>query len=136
MLRPKFSKNQITEKIINLLKERNIPIPVRSIPIPGYSKDLGVTWWYGRGDGLRLSEEGVKLFSSLNIEYYEFPIIFKEKSYSYYGLLIELSKKIMCPYHIFNQSNKPYLRVYDSEIAMMITLFGSVEEYLMSLDKR
>lgn len=133
MIRPKFSKTQITDKILEQLKEQNIPLPA-------YKGNLEIEWWFGRGNGLRLTTEGKRIFELLGIEYYEYPLLTsKSKSkaaYSYYGLLVELSRKIMCPYHIHLVSTVVTLRIYDSEIAMLISLYGSVEEYLNSFDNR
>jgi alanine racemase len=51
--------------------------------------------------------------------------------------LLELNKKIKCPYYMgVNKLEKrsfPYIRFYDSKIAMMISLYGNVNEYLDSI---
>ena len=49
----------------------------------------------------------------------------------------ELNKKIKCPYYMgVNKDGKksfPYIRFYDSKIAMMVSLYGNVNEYLDSI---
>lgn len=90
------------------------------------------------GTGLRLTDEGYKCFTDADITFYEFPI-----DYSFKGIFIKpdtftmsLNKYIDCPYYLGSRKGKKspevYLRVYDSKIAMMINLYGSVEEYLNS----
>jgi hypothetical protein len=66
-------------------------------------------WWQtGRGEGLRLTDYGDLAF-----------------------------KKIKCPYFMGvnkdGKKSKPYIRFYDSKIAMMVSLYGNVNEYLDSI---
>jgi hypothetical protein len=67
------------------------------------------------------------------IEFYD--IEFKHQGSSWYSFLIEVNNKINCPYYLgsgkkLKTGNKnAYIRLYDSKIAMLINLYGSLEEY-------
>lgn len=95
-------------------------------------------WWQNprRDSGLRLTYLGDLEFRQAGIEFYDHqfkPLVGK----NYYGFIIELSKKIKCPYYIdvsrSDTGNIPYLRLYDSRIAMMLTLYGDLQLYLNSI---
>lgn len=94
-------------------------------------------WWQNprRDSGLRLSPMGNQAFQTAGIEYSDHEI--KKIDKSYYGFVIELSKKIKCPYYIdvskSETGNIPYIRLYDSRIAVMLTLYGDLESYLNSI---
>ena len=93
-------------------------------------------WWFtGRQEGLRLTDEGVTAFQLADIAFYDYE--FKQDGKSYHSFIIELNKKIKCPYYIgVNKQDKTksfYLRVYDSKIAMMLGLYGNLQEYLTSI---
>lgn len=138
MKNPRYSKKQLIEVVLaNIPKQLNYTLNDKlSID------DLYVKWFAtGRQDGFRLTEQGDEAFRLAEIEYYEYPIksMFKE----YYLFLLELHKKIKCPYYLGTEkikssaglklTNNPYVRLYDSEIAMMISLYGSLEDYLQSI---
>lgn len=100
-----------------------------------------VHWWTtGRNDGLRLKEEGHQAFKLANIEYYDVNLDPKDlqNNGSWYNFLIQCSKKIKCPYYIgLNKEGKtkqPYMRFFDSKIAMMITLYGNIFSYIDSIN--
>ena len=99
-------------------------------------------WWAtGRtGTGLRLTEDGMEAFTLADIEHFDFPV-FADKKFK--GLkkedlkkfTLNLGKKLKCPWYIGlknQQAQSAYIRIYDSKIAMMITLYGSFLEYLES----
>jgi hypothetical protein len=94
-------------------------------------------WWQNprRDVGLRLTPMGNQAFQTAGIEYSDHQI--KKMGKSYYGFVVELSKKIKCPYYIdvskSETGNIPYIRLYDSRIAMMLTLYGDLESYLNSV---
>ena len=94
-------------------------------------------WWQNprRDVGLRLSPMGDHEFQAAGMEYSDHVI--KKMGKSYYGFVIDLSKKIKCPYYIdvskSDTGNVPYIRLYDSRIAMMLTLYGDLESYLDSI---
>ena len=94
-------------------------------------------WWQNprRDVGLRLSPMGDREFKNAGMEYSDHEI--KKVGKSYYGFIIELSRKIKCPYYIdvskSETGNIPYIRLYDSRIAMMLTLYGDLDSYLDSI---
>lgn len=114
------------------------------------------TWWQtGRGgQGLRLSNIGAKVFAEAKIASCDFEILIKSKTVkkqnstlivknvaSNPAFITEINKKIQCPYYIgvhkdiYGKNAVHYLRVYDHKTAMMITLYGSLNEYLEAQDR-
>jgi len=129
------TKKEITELVLKELPHSHW----QEIPLD----QVVYRWWMtGRaGYGLRLNDEGAGAFKEANIAHYEFPLgsvkgqdIKKPEHY-----IQELSKKIQCPYYIgVNKEKKepPYIRIYDHKIATMLTLYGTLREYLDSFDER
>lgn len=97
-------------------------------------------WWMsGRLEGLRLSDEGEQAFTLAQIEYYTCP--YTNSQQSWYSFIIACNKKIACPYYLGsrrleNKKNEPYIKLYDSKVAMMINLYGNLEDYLNSIKVR
>jgi hypothetical protein len=95
------------------------------------------SWWQNpRRDGaMRLTQIGDIQFRHANLEYHDHPMNTKEKSY--YQFMMELSKKIKCPYYIDvtvgEKGHKPYIRLYDDRISMMLNLYGDLDSYLKSV---
>ena len=129
------TKHEITNAIIKELPHSQW----HEMPID----DVVFRWWVtGRGgEGLRLSDEGMNAFLKSNIEYYEFPIgnLWNKKDKFLRPELIthELSKKIKCPFYLGvnkdGDKKGPYVRIFDSKIAMVLTLYGNLKEYLNSV---
>ena len=94
-------------------------------------------WWQNpRRDGaMRLTSVGDLSFRYAKIEYHDHDISTKEQSF--YKFVMELSKKIKCPYYLgvdkIDSKKQSFIRLYDSKIAMMINLYGSIEAYLDSI---
>ena len=132
MFKTKNSKQKITEIVL-----KNLP-PHLNYDLNGrYSAEEFITkWWYtGRRQGLRLTEEGDKAFRLAEIEFYEYPV--GKVQYNYYGFLLDLNKKLDCPYYLGLNSNKPkaepIIRLYDSKVAIMVSLYGTLMEYLENI---
>ena len=94
-------------------------------------------WASGRQDGLRLTEYGDFIFRMAEIEYYQCDFKLRD-GMSDHAYLLEINKKIKCPYYlgvnkIEGKKKKPYMRLYDSKIAMMIELYGDILTYLDSI---
>jgi len=126
----KSAKRLITEAVLAELPHIDKPID-----------KIMFEWWMGgnTGDGLRLTPLGDSAFREAEIEFYQCEI--KLLGTSYYGFMVELSKKIKCPYFlgaekVENDRAKPYIRLYDSKIAMMMTLYGDIRSYLDSIKVR
>jgi hypothetical protein len=95
-------------------------------------------WWKNiREDGgLRLTNDGDNAFRLAGLEYWDYQVTQNEmnKVFSLSGAL-ELDHYLPCPYYLhYNKIEKTIsLRLYDSRVAMMIQLHGSVIEYLNSI---
>lgn len=100
-------------------------------------EDIAFRWWFtGRQEGLRLTDEGVTAFQLADIEFYDYE--FKAEGKSHHTFMLELNKKIKCPYYLgVNKKDKTkpkfYIRLYDSKIAMVLGLYGTLDEYLESI---
>lgn len=127
----KSTKQTITEAVLaEIPKSHRI---YHELPI----EDVMFKWWQtGRQAGLRLTDEGVIAFQLAEITFYDHE--FKQEGQSYHSFVLELTNKIKCPYYIgvnkVNKSKKEfYLRIYDSKVAMMLGLYGNLQEYLNSV---
>jgi hypothetical protein len=94
-------------------------------------------WASGRQDGLRLTEYGDFIFRMAEIEYYQCDFKLRD-GMSDHAYLLEINKKIKCPYYlgvnkVEGKKKQPYMRLYDSKIAMMIELYGDILTYLDSI---
>lgn len=127
----KSYKELITETVVAQLKSN----------IWTYDDAMKKWWMTVRSDrGLRLTDAGDLAFKYAEIEYYDYKCKF-EKGQSMHAIILELSKKIKCPYYLGvnkleNKKSEPYIRLYDSRIAVMVSLYGSITEYLKSLKER
>jgi hypothetical protein len=110
-------------------------------PAPTVEEAMKKWWQTGlRGDSLRLTEIGDMSFRISEIEFYQYDFTAKIEG-SYHNYILELSRKIKCPYYLGvskseGKKNQPYIRIYDSKIAMMISLYGNIDSYLKSLKVR
>ena len=134
MPKRKTVKQQITEAVL-----KEIPVQYsndHTLPI----EEVMFRWWQtGRQEGLRLTPDGVVAFQLAEIEYFDcdFPAV----DQSWHSFLLELGKKIKCPYFIGSKKpngkkNVPFIRFYDSKIAMMVALYGDLRGYLDSIKLR
>ncbi len=124
------AKLKITEVVLKQIPlHMNYDLSGRSTPHDFLSK-----WWYtGRGDGFRLTALGEQAFALAEIEYYEYPIVL---STTVNAFTLDLSKKINCPYYLdmgAKLSSNAKVRLYDSRIAVMVSLYGSFRDYLESV---
>lgn len=126
----KSLKHKITEAVLaEIPKSHRI---YHELPL----EEVIFKWWFtGRQDGLRLTDEGLTAFQLADIEFYDYE--FKQDGQSYHSFILELNKKIKCPYYIgVNKKDKGktlYIRLYDSKVAMMLGLYGNLREYLHSI---
>ena len=135
MTNPKLTKVKITEAVVKEL-------PESSKADIGEDIDKILTRWWatGRQDGLRLTEYGDLNFRMAEIEFYNFSLendIKNNPKQEWHLFLLECNKKIKCPYYLgvnkIKDKKIPYIRFYDSKIAMMVELYGSLRDYLNSL---
>jgi len=136
MMSPK-SKEEITQAVLKELPR----CKWHSVPIGNVVFD----WWLtGRGgQGLRLSDVGLKAFTDANISSWDFPLGLdatkknntRRKIIAPEAFVSELIKKIKCPYYlgvqrIRGEAGEPYIKVYDHKTAMMMTIYGTLRDYL------
>ena len=131
MTKRKSLKEIITEAVLTQLP--NSYLDVKNTPVD----KLLVRWWRsGRKSVLQLSEYGDQMFRIAEIEFYQYELKLQPEI-QYQAWVLELSKKIKCPYYIgVNKEGKKshsFIRLYDSKIAMMISLYGNVNDYLDSI---
>jgi len=100
------------------------------------------TWWQTgqRGDSLRLTDIGDTAFRLAEIEFYKYEFTKKIEG-SYHSYILDLSKKLKCPYFLGvnkqeGKKSQPYIRLYDSKVAMMVSLYGDIDSYLKSIKVR
>lgn len=97
-------------------------------------------WWMtGRlSNGMRLTDEGKTCFELAEIAHYKFDFSFMNRTPQY--VILSLSTHIACPYYIGiefeNKAKKPYIRLYDHKIAMMVSLYGTINDYLISMENK
>ena len=118
-------KYTITRAVMDQLPSNNIPI-----------ETIISDWWFTKsGDSLRLTPQGDIKFKEAEIEYFDLPV--KVKKTNWYKFLTECNRKIKCPYYFSvnkdAESKEPFIRLYDSKIAMMLALYGDIESYLESV---
>lgn len=125
----KSKKEVITSTVLNELPEKSHDHELDIETVIGH-------WWMsGRQHGLRLTERGHYMFALANITSYDFEFDVPKPN-EYLGLLLNLGKKINCPYYLITSPNtrkKLILRTYDSRIAMMLNLYGDLTSYLNSI---
>lgn len=134
----KRSKLEITKAVLNeiphnLTDDHALPI-----------EKVIFKWWVGgrAGYGLRLSDAGFEAFTKAKISYYEFPLLSEKANLTQLltnlnSFILALNKKIKCPFYLDsgirnNYKTIPMIRIYDDKIAMMVTLYGTLQEYLDS----
>ncbi len=120
-------KRRITKAILEQLPNSGIDL----------EKAMKTFWLDIRNEGgLRLSDAGEQAFKVADIETFEFPfrlkrITDKDAIYTYQNLMLDLSLKLPCPYYIGRKKpTEPFIKIYDSKIAMMVNLYGDIYEYL------
>jgi hypothetical protein len=119
----KLSKTAITEAVF-----KNLPHT-----LPCSSKEVFSMWWHNklRSGSMRLTDSGDAAFTLADIEGWSFDLDLQPKI-NYYEHLKFLSEGIECPYFIYRdfENKKARIKVYDSKVAMLIGLHGSISGYL------
>jgi len=131
MSRPSL-KEVITEAVLKQLPESQIT----------KEEALG-TWWVNirRSGGLRLTPVGQRAFEKAEIQSYDYPFpkpVPREVSWP--TLLLEMDNKLKSPYYIgFHAEKKPrepFVKIYDSKVAVMISLYGNIFDYMRTIKSR
>jgi hypothetical protein len=103
------------------------------------AEEVVLKWFMtGNQEGLRLTHAGNHAFVTAKIEFFDVAFTAISIQPGWYGTLMEMSKKITCPYYLGVQKERkgkhnPYVRLYDSKVAMMVGLYGNMKEYLESI---
>lgn len=130
--RTKSEKEKITEVVLS-----ELPLDHQDHTIP--FDTLMFKWWAtSRQEGLRLTEHGDKAFKDADLAHYDYNIdITQLGEITWLKFLTDVNKKINCPYYL--QLHKKisktqyFIRLYDSKIAMLVSLHGSIEKYLKTV---
>jgi hypothetical protein len=95
-------------------------------------------WWMTMRNetGLRLTEMGDLSFRFADIAYYDYDFDIRLDD-GWHNFILNMNKKIKCPYYVgLNKSKdvkQPYIRLYDSKIAVLVSLYGNINDYLKSV---
>lgn len=102
-------------------------------------EDAMLKWWMNtrKDGGLRLTDMGDLSLRYAKIEFFNYDF-FIDKGSSWHLFILDMNKKINCPYYIGvnkteNKKNHPYIRIYDSKVAVLISLYGNINDYLKSI---
>lgn len=125
-----LDKIKITDIIYNQLKDKLEP----DVTVNKLYKRF---WFTGRSTkNMRLTDEGKNAFEMLDVEFFEFHLNTDTDRFNYY--VINIGKKLKTPFWIGFRNRfykSAYIRIYDSKIAMLVNLYGSLDEYLNSVKK-
>lgn len=100
------------------------------------------SWWKNIRDsgGLGLTDLGLQSFRAADLESWQFTANLSEfkNSLGSWVFHLGLDRKMPCPYHVHmhNRSPEQTLTIFDSRVAAMIALHGSIVSYMMTLPVR
>ena len=118
-------KFKITELVINEL--------ISDFPAEYLEQSVSQWWRNPRREGsLRLTDLGAMKFDAAEIEYSEFPYIGNLYTSRY---LLKLDRLLVSPYYLIYKGQNLTVRIYDDRIVTMIILYGSLEDYINSLEE-
>ena len=119
-------KESLTKKVLESLEGNNWTF-----------EEAMKKWWFNprRDGGLRLTQVGDLEFRYADFESFVHNFSLTKSSRSYYQFILDLDKKIKCPYFVDvdTTTKKPFMRLYDSRVYMMLCLYGDLESYLNSI---
>lgn len=124
----KASKKHITQAVYKLIE-----------PPPKYTLDEAFTFWWkdvSKNKGYRLTGVGDIAFTKAEVESYSF-LLDLPPQINYFSHLLMLHEVFTTPYYIYKDkgSKDVKIKVYDSRIAMLIGLYGSVYDYCQQVSK-
>ncbi len=117
-------KAEITKKVLSIIRDGQYTQSDVELAL--------IKWWSNirNNGGLKLTDYGVRAFKDAGLEYFDYP--FRNLSSS---VLIKFDRYMPCPYHLeLCAAGKWQIRIYDSRIAMLIGLHGTIIDYVDSLD--
>lgn len=117
-------RRAITQKILEITEQENKTVD-----------ECLKIWWksLSSNGGLRLTDVGFLAFTSAKLEYWTFAVESIGINKSFSSIYLELSRKIPCPYYLHSVRQVMYIVVFDSRIASMIILHGSLKSFLKSV---
>jgi len=130
MTKRKLIKETITDAVLDQLSDPKVT-PEKAMKI----------WWFTQpsSTNLRLTPPGDQALRDAEIEFFDLPISIDPSSW--YSFITQCGKKLKCPYYIGvnkveNEKKSPFIRLYDSKIAVVMTLYGDIHSYLDSIKER
>ena len=88
-------------------------------------------WWLNirSTGGLRLSQDGLEAFESLNLESWRYPLLSVTAR-----VLMVLDQKLTCPYFI-KLARQPQIILFGSQEATLFGLYGDAKKFIGMLDR-
>jgi hypothetical protein len=130
MTKRKLLKETITDAVLDQLSSPKVT-----------SEKAMKIWWFTQpsSTNLRLTPQGDQALRDAEIEFFDLPISIDPSSW--YSFITQCGKKLKCPYYIGvnkveNEKKSPFIRLYDSKIAVVMTLYGDIHSYLDSIKER
>lgn len=117
-------KAAITKKVLSILRDGDYTQSDVELAL--------FKWWSNirNNGGLKLTDHGNLAFKEADLDHFDYHFVGWSGS-----LLLKFDRYMPCPYHLhIGVTKKSYVRVYDSRIAMLIGLHGSIIDYVDSLD--
>ena len=99
-------------------------------------------WWKNIRDsgGLGLTDLGLQSFEQAQLESWTFTVTVNElkNSLGSWAFNLGLDRKMPCPYYVkfSHRSIEKTIIVFDSRVASMITLYGNLKDYMLTLPVR
>lgn len=127
------TKKSLKETITEAVRQQ---LPPDTTP----TEKIIAEWWFTKsGESLRLSAIGDLAFRIAEIEFFDLPLSVTQDQWNKF--IIDCGKKLKCPFFIGVNKNvskkpEPYIRLYDSKIAVLISLYGDIHGYLESIKSR
>jgi len=119
-----FSKQKITQKIIQRLPENDRPT----------YDEACKSWWmnFREGGGMRLTTAGYMALGTGDFETYSFAVPTNIVAIARH--LLTLDKKLDCPYYIKIGKN-PQIVLFGSKQAVMLAMYNDLEKWLKYLSR-
>lgn len=97
-------------------------------------------WWTNvrKSGGLGLTYNGYMGFELAKLESYDFEVNIKKLGIVRSALYAaHLNRNLKCPHYLYkNENSQMMVKIYDSRIAMMIGLYGSLEIFLEKQNRK
>jgi hypothetical protein len=100
------------------------------------------TWWRNirENGGLCLTDAGLQAFRDAGLQSYTFDMGTKDKTVRWtinsWIYTIGLDRKMPCPYYVTLNKHVHKVTLFDSRVATLIPLYGSIYEYIKAIDIR